>query len=492
MKHLFAILLALLGFTTATAQDIPQYDTVEATPADGTTISALTTIVIDLSREGYDAPLGIMPGSAEVTVVSLTAADAAAQPAETPIDAPKATVNNAGQLLITFATPYRTPGTVEVRIPAGLTNNLAMPVATMTPQEICDNGGCTNPAITLRYKIEPAILSVKAVTGIGYDPEYLKDANGNFLKDEAGQYIRQDKYDSLVDAQLTPAPSGSDIGNRVTVIYFWYDEAFSTIDYQGGASVVNVTTGKAHDIASVGFKSCGDSHRNDVIELRLSTAAYIYSEQHHQGVYEVTLPEGIAMTADGRQSGGMTFRFTFGDPAKAYVPVALDLDPYLGDYLPISEKGEETTGECFTFEKDDAGHYYITKLCGSSLRIPIESLYTEKYVAKFTKDDTSSFMSLTGSDVLVMFQVYEGQHYIFLDQYALYMPDSDTPIIGGEVNFVCTNPAGLQSLAADAARPATPLYDLQGRALPRQPKGQTGAAPTRHGIYIKDGKKLVF
>lgn len=321
-------------------------------------------------------------------------------------------------------------------------------------------------------------LPVIKVTGPGYNTQYAQDADGNYLRDEKGQYIRIDQYDSLIDAQLSPeAEDGT--GDRVSVLYFWYGTEFANIDYQGGASVTNITTGTSHDIASVSFKTGGDNHHKDVIELRLSTADYIYSEQYHQGVYEVTLPEGIATTSDGRKSGGKTFRFTFGDPNKAYVPVALDLDAYLGNYAPVSQEGEETTGESFTFEKDASGNYSITSLCGSSLRIPVESTGDE-VVAKFTENDATgeAFMSFLGSDVTMMFQEYEGNRYIFLDQYALYLPDRD-PIYGGLVNFLRSIPVGISAVPAAPAVTA-PIYDLQGRRV---------SAPQK-GLYIKSGRLI--
>lgn len=473
MKHILTILFALLGFTTVAAQEIPQYDVVEASPVDGSTVSALTTITVSLGREGYDAPLGIMPGAPAVEAVRVETSAASGQATEVSIAAPRASVKG-GLLLVTFAEPYNTPGTVVVRIPAGLTNNLAMPVATMTTQEIIDEGGCTNPAITLTFNVETSTLPVKDVTGVGYDAQYLMDADGNYIKDEKGQYVRQDKYDSLVDAQLTPAVGGSDEGDRVTVLYFWYDEQFASANYRGGASVTNVTTGVRHDIASVSFKTGGDSHRNDVIELRLSTADYIYSDKYHQGVYEVVLPEGIATTADGRISGGKTFRFTFGDPSLAYVPETLDLDPYLGKYKALTEDHEEDSGEGFTFEKDAEGNYFVNALFGSSLRIPVYSK-GEDYFLQYTSDATTglTFKGMQGGDVGMMFQTYEGHHYIFLDQYAICYPN-DEFILGGLVNFLqessSVKPDGIQSSALDG-RPSHLLYDLSGRRITQLQKG---------------------
>lgn len=478
MKHLITlIILALCGVTTAAAQSIPTYTDVSSDPADGATVSAVTSVSIKFSRDGYDAPIGIMPGSQPVSAVRIEGT------AETPIEGVTAAVRQE-QLIVSFASPVAEAGQVVIRIPEGVTNNLAMPVGTMTTDEIIAEGGCTNPALTLTLHVVPSILPVKDVTGVGYDPQYLTDEQGNFLRDERGQYIRQDKYDSLIDAQLTPSTDAHPDGDRVTVLYFWYDLPFATIDYTGGASVTNVTTSRPVTIASVGFKSGGDSHRNDVIELRLSTESYIQSATYHQGVYQVTLPEGIATTADGRKSGGLTFTFTFGDPAEAYVPQTLNLDDYLGDYTVVVEDGEESTGESFTFARESDGSYCVTHLDGTELVIPVVSTGEKTYLS-YTDAPEGAFMSLRGGDVEMLFQNYRGEHYIYLDQYALYPADGE-PIIGGVINFKLETSV-IDAIALPASQPdnlKTSNYDLQGRRLNGLPAGRS------QSIYIRNGKKL--
>lgn len=478
MKHLFSlILLALCGIVSAAAQSIPTYTTVVSDPADGATVNAVTSVSISLTREGFDAPIGIMPGSQPVSATKVVGTE------QTAISGITTAVRNE-QLVISFATPVAEACNVVISIPEGVTNNLAMPVGNMTTEEIIAEGGCTNPAITLTFSVVPSVLPVKDVTGIGYDAQYLTDDQGNYIKDEKGQYVRQDKYDSLIDAQLTPATEANPDGDRVTVIYFWYDEKFANIDYKGGASVTNVTTGTTHNIASVSFKTGGDSHRNDVIELRLSTADYIYSEQYHQGVYEVVLPEGFATTADGLKNGGKTFRFTFGDPEKAYVPEDLNLDIYIGNYKAIQEDGEEASNEAFSFEKDETtGNYYVTNLCGSPLRIPVEGS-GENFVMKYTENDEGdAFMNFKGSDVTVAFYEYEDDLYIFIDQYALYFSDpSAEPVIGGVINFKQEKLVidGVTTLSASPAA-AKGIYDLQGR----RSNGNS------RSIVISDGKARI-
>lgn len=369
---------------------LPTYTDITVTPADGSTVKSLASISIALSHDDYDDALGLFPG-----MKTAATAEFVAGTSTTPVEVTAAVKE--GNLNITFAKPISEAGKVVVSIPKGMTNNLAMPVATMTPQEIYEEGGCTNPAMTLTFYVVPEDLPVRDVTGIGHDTEYKKDANGNFVKDENGQYIRIDKYDSLLDAQLDPAK-----GDRVTVIYFWYDMPFASLNYTGGASVTNLTTDTPVGVASVGFKTSGDSNRKNVIELRLASDSYIENEQLHQGLYEVVLPAGIAKTAEGIKSGGCTFRFTFGTPDEAYRPEDFDIEPYVGQYEAIYKEDETEYAESFTLGSWADG-YYITGLHGTSLRVPI-AVSRGRLVLQAVETDGYTFASPTGDDVVVVFQ----------------------------------------------------------------------------------------
>lgn len=480
MKQIFSFfLLALCSFVTAAAQSIPTYTTVVTTPADGATVSSLTSVTVSLSREGFDAPLGIMPGSQPVTATKVVGTT------QTPIDGITAAVRGEN-LVITFSQLVAEVCTVNISIPEGVTNNLAMPVATMTTDEIIAEGGCTNPAIALTLNVVPTVVPVKDVTGVGYDTKYLTDEQGNFIKDENGQYIRQDKYDSLIDAQLTPATDAQPDGDRVTVLYFWYDQPFATINYTGGASVTNVTTGQPMAIANVCFKTGGDAYRNNVIELRLMSTDFIYSAEYHQGVYQVTLPEGIATTADGLKSGGITFSFTFGDPSQAFKAEDLNLDDFLGDYRSMADEGDEQADEAFTLcrEADAQGKaaYYVTALNGSALRIPVAMVGQSIFLCATDDDDLGAFMSLTGGDVEAVFTAKDGEHYIFVDQYALYDANFELTM-GGTITYKRESPA-LPDAVSSAALPArcpSASYDLQGRRV----------KAAGRGIVISKGRKAV-
>lgn len=456
--------------------DLPFYTNAVATPANNATVRSLNSMTIAFSREGYDLPVGIMPNAPAVKASKITEVYEDGVDYSSPevlptiiseeIDGVTAAVKE-NKLVISFAEPVAEATKVVINVPAGMTNNLLMPVRNMSPREIFENDGCTNPFVQITINVEPVEIPVRDVTGVGYDVTWATDADGNFIKDENGQYIRIDKYDSLVDAQLTPAADGTDDGDRVTVMYFWYDEDFAAINYQGGASVINLTTGSPVNIGGISFKTGGDSYRNNVIELRLSTDSYIYSAEYHQGEYEVVLPAGIARTADGMQSGGKTFRFTFGNPSQAYIPEEVDLTAYVGKYHAVSEEGEEGSAEAFSFEVGD-GCYYIKDLCGSPLQIPVEAV-SGRFLLKFTEDNLgNAFMSTTGDDVVITFQENEGRHYIFVDQYALYSIGAE-PFVGGVILFERVDESGIVGVHSDSIDCSS--FDLSGRRVSKGYKG---------------------
>lgn len=469
---------------------LPSYTAVGASPASGSTVSALREVAIDLSRPGFDAPVGLMPGAAAVQAFILHESfpegadpnDPEVQPVvtTTPIEGVTAKVTE-GRLVCRFAHPVAEVCRLLLAVPRGITHNLYMPVAAMTPREVFEEGGCTNPAMQFTYNVVPADVPVTDVTGPGYDTRYLTDDEGNFVRDAEGQYIRIDRYDSLVDATLTPpSPDGDGTdGDRVTVLYFWYDEEFATCSYTGGATVTCLTTGRSLPVSMVGFKQGGDAHRRDVIELRLSGEAFIQSAQQHQGVYEVVLPAGIALTEDGRKNAGFTFRFTYGDPQQAWVPTALDLTDYVGDYRAVHEEGEEAVDEWFSLSADTAGSYAVTGLDGSPLVIPVEQ-DGERTVLRFTEDAAGwAFMSPRGGDVEMTFQTLDGRRYIYLDDYALYAPSAD-PIMGGVILYerVTLTPQSLPHVSSPACPQRS--WDIYGR---------TGR--TTSPIRIAGGRKMM-
>lgn len=450
MKHILALFLALFGSMVALSAHadsevaIPHYTTVTTDPADGATVRSVTTIAVTLSHDDLDDPLGIMPGAAMPTATHT------ADGTTTAITGLKAAVKG-GQLIVTFPEPLTAAGDVTIDIPAGLTNNLAMPVAMMTPEEIVEEGGCTNPHITLTLHIAPQYLPVRDVTGIGYNTTWLMDEDGNYIKNEKGQYVRIDQYSSLIDAKIKPGRLDDDnVINRVSVIYFWYDEEFATIDYKGGASVRNITNGTPMAISSVTFKQGGDNYRNNVIELRLSTTAYIYSSEYHQGVYEVTLPSGIATTADGAKSDGITFRFTFGNPDKAYFADAVDLTEFLGDYKVVVGAGEKSTGEYFTLSQS-RGKCYVEKLLGTSLILPLETEGSLFFLRATENADGESFRAYRGGDVEVSFEQDGGNFYMMVGDYVLINRKGER-ITGGGSSFrlVASKPTGISALMIDA------------------------------------------
>lgn len=465
---------------------LPTYTTVSSTPQNNAAVRSLTKVEIEFAREGYDDPVGIMPGSNAVTATKVISwFDPENNDPEYVGDQRSENIENinvavkAGKLVVTFAEPVAEECKVVINVPAGIINNLAMPVATMTKQEIYEAGGCTNAALSLNLNIEPKLIKVQDVTGIGFNSTYLTDEEGNFVKDENGEYIRVDEYKSLIDAQLVPPVNNGDGGDRITYMYFWYPEEFAALNYKGGASVVNITNGIEYEIAAIEFKTGGDHYRKNVIQLRLSSTNYIHSDRYDQGVYEVTLPDSAAITADGMFAQGIKFQFTYGDPSKAYFPDELDLDDYLGDYVMVKEEGEDVeTTEAFTLAKTTEGKYVVENLCGSSLTIPVEASTGGSFVLKFTENTAGdAFMSTSGGDVVASAALNDGKHYIYIDEFALYFADGSY-VPGGIRYYELLSETAIDKVKADASSSA--IYNLLGQRI-----------RTAKGIVIKDGKKYL-
>lgn len=317
------------------------------------------------------------------------------------------------------------------------------------------------------------LVPVSDVTGVGYDTEWVKDENGEFVKDENGQYIRIDKYDSLVDAQLDPAN-----GDRVTVLYFWYDEPFVDINYQGGASVTNLSNGLKMNIGSVGFKSSGDSNRNNVIEIRLSTDSYIEFAAQHQGLYEVVLPAGIAITADARKNEGKRFRFTFGDPDKAWIPEQIDYSDYAGVY-EVADKREGTDEPPYHLWVDADGTAYVYGLGDISFNLPVAIAPNGTTVLKKAKSDGVSISGTNGEDIPVIFQKEGDARYMVVDGYKIVA--SGNTSYGGMVTFIRTGASGIDSIRTESSR-ETDGYDLAGRRISRR---------SAQGVIISNNQKII-
>lgn len=440
---------------------LPTYTHMSVSPSNNSKVRSLTNIGIQLSREGYEAPVGVLTNKGNVTASKIVYTYPEGTDPDDPevlptlesvaIDGVSASVEH-GVLMVNFATPFSDSAKVVINIPAGIVNNLAMPVANMTAQEIYEEGGCTNAAIELQYDVCPVAIPVLDVTGIG--------TFSHWDKDEEGHDVRVDSYTSLVGAQLVPPVNNGDGGDRITYLYFWYPEEFVALNYTGGASVVNLSNQRPYNIAAIEFKTGGDAYRNNVIQMRLSTENFIHSDVYDQGIYEVVLPAGIARTADGMLNEGFSFQFTYGDPDKAYHPEEVNLDAYLGNYRNVREEGETLeTEETFEFQKVD-GKYYVTALCGSPLQIQVEA-NADSFVLKFAENsDGDAFMSYAGGDVVANFAQQGGKSYIFIDQYALYFANGQM-LVGGATYYEQYTTSGIQTLHEEASHATT--FNLNGQ-----------------------------
>lgn len=402
---------------------LPEYTTVTPSISNNSVVRSATSVEWTLSREGYDDPVGIVP-NAEAVKASLivttfdpenTDPEYTGTQEENPVSGVTASVKG-GKLVVTFTKPVAEAGKLVISVPAGIVNNLAMPIATMTDQEIFEEGGCTNPALSLTLNIEPVDIECVRVTNARpLSQDFVFDENGGLTKDKYGNYAKTYVWQDLKDAELV-----ADVDN-LSYIYFWYSEDFANINYTGGATIKNLSNGKELGVGAIEFKTgnSGDGHKYDVIEFRISSEDYLKFE-NQQGLYEVTLPAGIATTADGMKNAAYTFQFKYGDPANAVIEEPVDLDSYVGSYKMHIEAGEVvTTLESFDFVKDGET-YYLQNINGYDIKVPIAAAGgTNKFVAKATGNDNYFFGTMRGADVEVKFQENGGKNCIYVDQYII-------------------------------------------------------------------------
>lgn len=462
---------------------LPHYTTVSATPGNNSQLRSLTEIAVTLSREGYGDPIGLINSAGKITVSKLIESYPADADPENPEILPTITseeitgftagVKN-GKIVITFAPAFTDKAKVLVNIPAGIVNNIAAPIATMTPQEIFEEGGCTNPEIKLTYYVEPVPMKVKRVTNQGTLDHW----------DET-TYEAVYQYVDLDGAGLSVNGSGDFGSEDVSYVYFWYSENFvpSSLNREkllAEAYIKNTSTGQTLSLNryTCGLKNAGDSNRNNVIQLALSFDDYLNNE-HAQGEYEVYLPSGIAMTADGMENEGKTIHFTYGDPSQAGKDNDTDLSAFVGNYEIYTVEGEILEGDNDTFSiVESEGKYYLTAIDNNPLLIPVTAR-GDHHIAKFTETEDYLFCSVTGGDTDMLFAVQDGTNYIFLDECVLQNLSTSSYTTHGGQYYVQVKENGISSISADSTSSA--IYNINGQRVNANHKG----------IVIVNGKKVV-
>lgn len=386
---LFTIILLVVGSLHAIAQVLPTYDNIVVDPASGSTVAALSTVTIDLSREGYDAPIGIMPGAGAIQLNS----------GETTLDNEIKASVKAGKLTLTITPAITENMDVTISIPSGMTNNLPMPVATMSQDELIEEGYCTTPAIDLSYTIAPEPV------------KYLYSINLNartFYND--GKATEADIYldDAKIDINSFWGVTWVDLVFEKEFVNTTFDKAlYKTI------SVRNLTLNKQMSLTAYPMRD--EIVRGNTLRLFLSGDNYI-NVSDRQGEYEIIFPEGIARTADGLPNQAVTIHFTYGNPASVGAD-NINIEHFLGDYKVSTVAGESTYGiyvKTMTLAMDANGDLSLTGLGKSGLTIPIVK-ENGNYIAKATTNGSSSFCSVNGGDAGVTFTTNGGKNYILID-----------------------------------------------------------------------------
>lgn len=380
-----SVLLLLTGLMQTFAQEVPYY-TATATPASGSTIAALSTITIDLQSDTYDAPIGKMPGAPAITVKS---GDQVLDNTVTP-----SVVN--GQLVLTISPAINETMEVTVSVPAGQTNNLAMPVLTMTTEELIAEGYCTTPAMELTYTIAPAPV------------KYVHSINLN------ARTFYNDGKATEADLILDDAIISIESFWGVTWVDLVFEDEFvaSTFDKAVYKSTIVKNLSTDTKYALTAFPMRDEIMRGNTLRLFLSTENYI-NKPSDQGRYEIIFPEGVARTKDGLPNEQVIIHFTYGN-GDIEKP-EFHINDYLGDYQFDTTGGETSRVKTFELLKGSDGRYYATKLYSTSLLIPV--LDTEDgYFLQATSDATSSFSSIRGGNVQIRFEENKGNRYLLLDE----------------------------------------------------------------------------
>lgn len=277
------------GFVRDDIDQLPKY-TVN-TPASQN-VRSLYTFTIDMTGD-YDEPFSLMPkiGMVKVKKGSTVLTNTATASVED------------GKLTITVNPSITEAGEYTVTIPAGLVNNLLLPVAAMTTDELISEGFCTNPEMELTFNVTPEKIKVIKVTNqSGFD------LNG-----------------TVVPLAVADENSGEVLsGEIITHIYLWMEEELaSTVKASEFKNYVSI---KAPHNRKIDFNaySCGLKEVNGVnhsiIDIFLSVDSHIDSAGNeevagHTGTYDVTVKEGLGQSFDGLPTEAFNFTFEYKDMA---------------------------------------------------------------------------------------------------------------------------------------------------------------------------------
>lgn len=266
-----------------------------------------------------------------------------------------------------------------------------------------------------------------------------------------------------------------DMNDRETVthIYLHYAEelesAVKSANFPQYVTITNTTTGEVLSLNkySCGLKSIGGSDKS-IVDIFLSSDNYINTAAL-QGVYTVEVQPGIAATANGKETVGCSFTFTYGNP-EGDVPIIVDLNDYVGNYESNGDtEADASDSQADTFTllcHDDT--YYVTLLDGNEMLIPI--LESEgNYSLQRTTSGRVTFSSATGQNVKMQFLEQDGTRYIYLEK--CIMDSGKDQITHGEMLYrQVSSGTSIENLSPTLSEDILPAFNLYGQPV-RDAKG---------------------
>lgn len=267
---------------------LPTYTVISSTPEDNGEQRSAYMVTFEMSHPDFSSPIGIIPDADKITATkningSVTDVEGDIKPSV-----------KDGKLIIEFTEPVAEECEVTLHVPAAITNNLLMPIAMMSAEELLAAGGCTNPELTLTFSVKPVIIPFV---------EIVNQSNHNLI-------------DGLIEASVDDE---KETGDMVTHIFVKYEEemakAIASADFGKYVTITRRETGENISISLYSnglgmlFDGVRDYHYVDIV---ISSEKWI-NNINHLGTYDVEILPGLAQTVDGMKSAGASFTFNYVD-----------------------------------------------------------------------------------------------------------------------------------------------------------------------------------
>lgn len=281
---------------------LPVYSQYVATPATGEKIESVRTITIALSDDDYDDPITIMPAAPAVQIYRV---DGGKHDLLPNVVIPSI---QGGKLVLTCEPAVADTISIEVNVPAGLTNNLLMTIGTMTKEELENEGFCTNPSMQLFYTLEPGQVQPIRITN-HTDSVDLPDAKLCYSTDS---YVV-----SMGGINVTMINPN---GQEVSYIDLHYEnELVSCLKPAVIKDMVQIRQVEVDTLLEISRYTNGILEKDHkCLRICISTTSFI-NGVGNVGTYEVTIQSGIAVDINGLQTGAVHFMFEYCHPSPTSV-----------------------------------------------------------------------------------------------------------------------------------------------------------------------------